>query len=285
ELAALLRVRHDQLSVAHRKIAQRVLADSESVAFLTVSEFAAEIGVNEGTIVRFATGLGLKGYPGLVRLCRERLRQQAQLLRRFEDLERLAAEGAVPRDRSLVLDQANLVRSFAAVDAAHWDSAVIGLARAPRVHVLGLRKCHAPAYLLGYLLGLVREEVVTLSGALGGLPDELRRVRPDDCFVAISIDRYSRDTVRAAEWAARRGAHVVALTDTPASPLAERARDAFYIEAASATVLRSMTAFTAMVQALTAEVTHALGHQARDTLLEEEGLLEEFGAYTGYPDD
>jgi hypothetical protein len=94
-----------------------------------------------------------------------------------------------------------------------WESVVDRLAHAPRVHVMGLRKCHAPAYLLSYLLGMLREDVTAVDASAGSLTDELRRVRAGDCFVAMSIHRYSLDTVRAAQWARQRGAHVIALTD------------------------------------------------------------------------
>ncbi|MFI5541333.1 MurR/RpiR family transcriptional regulator [Nocardia sp. NPDC051900] len=279
DLVTEIRARWDSLSASHKKLAERVLSDPEAVAFMTVSDLASAVGVNEATVVRFANGLGLKGYPGLARLCQERLQQRAQLLRRFENLEHLVAQGAGLRESQVVLDQANIARSFAGIADTTWDAVAAQLARAPRVHVMGLRKCHAPAYLLGYLLGLLREDVATVTGTRGSLTDELRRVRAGDCFVAISIHRYSSDTVRAARWARQRGAHVVALTDTPASPLAAAAHETFYVEASSASVLRSITAFTSIVQALSGAVAHLLGREVRETLLEEERLLGEFGVY------
>ncbi|WP_433756320.1 MurR/RpiR family transcriptional regulator [Nocardia sp. CA-135398] len=279
ELAVEIRRRMDSLSTAHKKLAQRVLSDPEAVAFMTVSELASAVDVNEATVVRFANGLGLKGYPGLTRLCRERLQEQAQLLRRFDNLEHLVAEGVGAREQTVALDQANIARTFARIDDAMWDSAIDRLAHAPRVHVMGLRKCHAPAYLLTYLLRMLREDVSAIDATAGTLTDELRRVRAGDCFVAMSIHRYSLDTVRAAQWARQRGTHVVALTDTAVSPLAVSAHDTFYVDASSASILRSMTAFISLAQAMTGAVAQVLGHEVRPTLLEEEKLLSEFGVY------
>lgn len=280
DLVTEIRARWGSLSVSHKKLAERVLTDPEAVAFMTVSDLASAVGVNEATVVRFASGMGLKGFPGLARLCQERLQEQAQLLRRLDNLEHMVARGGGLRENQVALDRANIARSFAGIADATWEAVAAQLARAPRVHVMGLRKCHAPAYLLGYLLGLLREDVATVTGTGGALTDELRRVRSGDCFVAISIHRYSADTVRAAQWARRRGAHVVALTDTPVSPLAAAAHETIYVEASSASVLRSMTAFTSIVQAMCGAVAHLLGHEVRETLLEEEKLLSEFGVYT-----
>lgn len=280
ELATLLRSRLPDLTPSQRLLAERVLSDPEGVAFMTVTELAAAVGINESTVVRFASGLGLDGYPGLARLCREHLREQAQLLRRFANLESFAAQARHPLDLAVAFDQANIARSMARVDRPAWEQAVEALATAPRVHIVGLRKCHSVAHLFGFLLGLVREDVAVLGGTHGGLTDELRRVREGDCFVAASVHRYSADTVRAFDWAARRGATTVALTDNPASPLARTAGLAFYLDTTGVSVLRSMTAFVAFVQAMATAVAAARGTQARSELLVEEELLDEFGVYT-----
>ncbi|HTJ69168.1 MAG TPA: MurR/RpiR family transcriptional regulator [Actinospica sp.] len=280
ELATLLQERFSKLSPAHRLLAGRVMADAEGVAFMTISELASEVGVNEATVVRFANGLGLEGYPGLTRLCRERLREQAQLVRRYDQLQQMGGEGGNLLEKSLLQDRTNISRTLARVDQETWAAAVQALSEAPRVHVMGLRKCYAPAYLLGYLLRMLREDVEVVTGNVGTLTDELRRVGPGDCFTAISIHRYTAQTVRAFEWARERGARCVALTDNPASPLARIAHHAFYVEASGPSVLRSLTAFTALVQALGAGVAEARGHEARSTLLREEELLDGFGVYT-----
>ncbi|ONK12668.1 MurR/RpiR family transcriptional regulator [Streptomyces sp. MP131-18] len=284
ELLALLHERRATLTRSQRMLAERVMADPEGVAFMTVSELASAVGVNEATVVRFASGLGLDGYPGLTRLCRERLREQAQLLRRYSTLEQLGSDGEGNLlDGAVALDRANIARTFGRIDQETFQAAVRVLAGAPRVHVLGLRKCHAPAYLLGYLLGLMREDVATLTAGTGTLTDELRRVREGDCFVAISIHRYAADTVRAAAWARERGARCVALTDNPASPLAASAEHVFYVDASGPSVLRSLTAFTSLVQALAAEVARVRGRDVRSALLAEEELLERFTVYDADP--
>ena len=279
ELVATLRNPATPLTRTQRLLADRVMADPEGVAFMTISELASAVGVNEATVVRFATGIGLEGYPGLTRLCREYLREQVHLLRRYDNLEQLGADGGNLLQQAAAQEGANIARTFARIDPETWEAAVTALAEAPRVHVMGLRKCHAPAYLLGYLLRMLREDVETVTLGTGTLTDDLRRVREGDCFVTIAIRRYSTETVRAAAWARARGARCVALTDNPSAPLAASAEQVFFVDASSPSVLRSLTAFTALVQALATGVAQLRGHQVRSTLLQEEELLEEFGAY------
>ncbi|MGW4771778.1 MurR/RpiR family transcriptional regulator [Nocardia sp. NPDC004278] len=144
---------------------------------------------------------------------------------------------------------------------------------------MGLRKCHAPTYLLAYRLGMVREDVALVTATAGALTDDLRRVRARDCFMAISIHRHMTDTVRGAAWARSVGAHVIALIDNPGRPGRIGGR-MFLRDAASTSVLRSMTAFTALMQTLTAEVAKSHGREARASLLQEEQLLSDFHIYT-----
>ncbi|HMG43807.1 MAG TPA: MurR/RpiR family transcriptional regulator [Acidimicrobiales bacterium] len=278
-LVALLHERLPDLSRSHRLLADRVLADPEGIAFMTIGDLAGAVDVNESTVVRFATGLGLKGYPGLTRLCRDKLSEEAQLLRRFTNAEQQRHAGDDPLEQAAAFDQANVARTLARIDPDTWSATVEALAGAPRVHVLGLRKVHSVAFLLSYLLGMVRDDVELLSPATGTLVEGLRRVRPGDCFVAVSIHRYIRETVQGFRWARDAGATTIALTDNAGSPLVPDADHTFYVDTAGVAVLRSLTGFVTLVQALANGVAAERGDAARATLGVEESLLDEFGVY------
>jgi DNA-binding MurR/RpiR family transcriptional regulator len=279
ELIAVLQQTFASLTPSQKLLAERVMSDPEGTAFLTISEMAAAVGVNEATVVRFATSLGLPGYPGLTRLCQQRLCEQAQLLRRFANLEQLGDGDRDPLELATRFDQANIMRTFARIDRSSWSAAVHALATAGRVQVMGLRKCHAVAFLLGYLLRLVRDDVEVPTPAAGTLTDDLRRLRRGDCFVGISIHRYSADTVKAFRWAQRVGATTIALTDNPASPLALHATHTFYFDTTGVAVLRSVTAFTALAQALATAVAAECDTDVRSGLRLEEDLLRFWGVY------
>lgn len=292
DLVALLHQRRGDLTPSQRLLADRVMVDPETVAFMTVTELASAVGVNESTVVRFATSLGLDGYPGLTRLCRARLREEAQLLRRFTSMQALATEthdplelpaDYDPLDVAAAFDQANIARSLARIDRATWSRSVAALADAPRVHILALRKCHAVGYLLGYLLRMARDDVETLGAGGSTLVEELRQVRAGDCFVAVSVHRYSRATVRGFDWARSQGATTIALTDNPASPLTHAADHGFHLDTTGVAVLRSLTAFTTLVQALANAVAVERGPLTRETLQAEEALLDRFEIYEHGP--
>ncbi|MBP2474620.1 DNA-binding MurR/RpiR family transcriptional regulator [Crossiella equi] len=272
ELGALLRTA--ELSPAQRALAERVLADPEGVAFLTAAELAKAVGTTEGTVVRFAQRCGLSGYPALVRLCRAHLSGQAQLVRRFD-----ALDGGDVLSRAAELDRQNLARTFAQVDPVAWRLAVGSIAGARRVHVMGLRKSHAVAYLLAYQLDLVCEDVRLVTPGPGTLTDRLRRLDRRDVFVAVSLHRYAADTVRAVRYARDIGATTVALTDTAASPLVGLADAVFLADMAGAGLLRSVTALVSLAQAMATAVAVERAEEAPAALRQQEELLTEFSTY------
>jgi DNA-binding MurR/RpiR family transcriptional regulator len=283
ELAGRLRDQMPGMSAAHQRLAQRVLLDPEDAAFQSVTELAEAAGVNQSTVVRFAQAVGLPGFPALRRLCEQHLTRQAQLVRRFDELAAVDTTGRHYLEHTARLDQTNIKRTFARLDLAVWDEVVRGLSEARTVHVLGLRKSFSPAYLLWYLLQLTRDQVHCLAPGTGTLVDQLRRIGPDDLCVAISIQRYAQDTVAALALAHDAGATTVALTDNLASPLVRLARWTLLVDTAGTGVLRSMTAFTAVVQALAGAVAVQRGAESREALAMEEELLQRFHVYAHEP--
>jgi DNA-binding MurR/RpiR family transcriptional regulator len=278
ELRAELQQRMPTFAAGQRRIARVLLADPEATAFRSIGETAKVAEVHESSLVRFATSLRLSGYPALVKLCRQQLAEQAQLVRRFEQAAELTeAEellGAVVEH-----DQQNIARTFARLEQTTWQAAVELLTDARRVHVIGLRKCFSVAYLLAYLLRMVRPEVHQLSPTVGMIGDDLRDLAPDDVFVALSIHRYTADTVRAIAEAKRRGLRTIALTDNPASPLVPHADITCYVETGGVTVLRSLSAFVSLAQALATGVALRNGTNTRSELLLDEQLLDAFDVY------
>jgi DNA-binding MurR/RpiR family transcriptional regulator len=267
-----------ELAEGQRRIARLVLDDPEGTAFRSIGESAELAGVHRSSLVRFAGMLGLPGYPALVRLCRAQLAEDAQLVRRL-DQAREHADADEFFAAVVEHDTRNLTRSLARIDQRDWRRAVDALAHAATVHVIGLRKCFSIAYLAAYLLHMARTRVRQIGTTAGLLVDELRDVGPDDALLAVSIRRYTRDTLRAVELARRAGVTTIALTDDPSSPLAAASDVTFYVETGSVTILRSLTAFTALVQALATAVAVRLGARSREELAVDERLLDEFGMY------
>ncbi|MEV4126221.1 MurR/RpiR family transcriptional regulator [Nocardia sp. NPDC049707] len=272
ELRVLLQQRLPELADGQQRIARLVLDDPEGTAFRTIGQSAELAGVHRSSLVRFATMLGLPGYPALVELCRRQLAAEAYLVRRPPDAPPTSNDEFFTAITEY--DMNNMSRTFARIDRGDWDRAVETLAHASAVHVIGLRRCLAIAYAATHQLQLVRHRVRQLGATARLLTDELRDIESGDALIAVSIRRYSSDTVRAVESAHRRGVTIIALTDDASSPLARIADVTFYVGTGSLTVLRSLTAFIGLVHALVTAVALRLESVGTDTDILDDQLLD-----------
>lgn len=278
ELRTVLQERMDGFASGQRRIATVLLTDPGGTAFRSIADMAKVADVHQSSLVRFASTLGLKGYPALVALCRDHLAEEAQLVSRFgRALEQFESGGLL--STAVEHEERNLRRTFTRIEEEQWERTVRLLAEADQVYVMGLRKCLPIAQLMAYLLRMVRPGVTQVAPLAGALVDEMRDLRSDDVFVAISIQRYTADTVRVFAEAKRRGLRTVAFTDTAASPLARIADVTFLVDCEGVTILRSVTSFISLVQTLATAVALQRGTRSRDQLFTDERMLSEFSVY------
>jgi DNA-binding MurR/RpiR family transcriptional regulator len=268
----------DTLAPGQQRMARLLLDDPSGTAFRSVTETAKAAGVHQSSVVRFATSLGLKGFPGLVALCRQQLAEEAQLVQRFGRAEAEAETGDLLA-ATLEHEQQNLRTTLSRIAPETWDATVRLLAEAERIHIMGLRKCLPVAQLMAYLLRMVRPGVHQLAPVAGALVDDLRDLHEGDVFVAISIDRYTAETVATFEAARARGLRCFAFTDSAASPLARIAETSFLVECEGVMILRSVTGFITLAQALATAVAVQAGTRSRDELVTDEQLLQQFHVY------
>lgn len=278
ELKATLQEGLPTWAAGQQRIAKVLLDDPTGTAFRSIAETAKLADVHQSSVVRFATTLGLRGYPALVALCRDHLTHEAQLVTRFGRSEQEAESGNL-LEATVRHEEQNLRSTLSRITPEVWAETVEKLATADRVHVIGLRKCLPVAQLMAYLLRMVRPGVHQIAPVAGALVDELRDLEPGDVFVAISIDRYTAETVAAFEAAHARGLHTIAFTDSAASPLARIADTTYLVDCEGVTILRSISAFISVTQALATAVAVRNGKRSRDELQSDEQLLTEFDVY------
>jgi DNA-binding MurR/RpiR family transcriptional regulator len=153
------------------------------------------------------------------------------------------------------------------------------------VHFLGLRVCHGVAFYLAYAYGLLRGNGRLVSGTGGTLSDQVANIGQRGVLVAISQTPYTRQTVEAVALARDHGATVIALTDSPLSPLARHAQHVLLYDTASNAYFHSTTGAQALAEALTAAVAAHGGANAISHLRRMQAHLRNSGAYWERPGD
>jgi DNA-binding MurR/RpiR family transcriptional regulator len=212
-----LRNRYDELTNSQKRIAETIVEDPEFVAFATVDKFAARLGVSPSTIVRFAYRIGLAGYPELQEQVRELV---------LTSLRTTGAAGADPFARlgasvtgdSMRHDLSLLTKTAERLNADDVERAVEMIVGAERVRVIGGVTAFSVAYYTAVTLERIRSRVTLLSGS--PVPTgPLLEMEPSDVLIAFSFPPYARTTIAAIDAVKKRGASVVAISDSPISPV------------------------------------------------------------------
>jgi DNA-binding MurR/RpiR family transcriptional regulator len=256
-----------ELTPTERRIAEAVLAEPTLLAFGTVSDLADRVGTSRPSIVRFANKLGFQGYTPLQQHVRSDLSQQ---LSRPRDRIRRDDKTAPPvRD---VIDS-----GIASVLDAFEDGRVAELATpvawAEKVWILSGETSQAGAHALHSGLSMVRPRVRALEEHSFGT--DLSDAGPQDVAVVIDFSRYRRQVVTAARVFANAGVSIVAITDSPLSPLVELADTWCQIEVPAIGPFDSSAPAVAICELLVARVAQELKDDAKNRIDRIEALWED----------
>jgi DNA-binding MurR/RpiR family transcriptional regulator len=252
--------RAERLTATERKIAEILAGEPQTIAFGTVAGVAKRAGTSGPSVVRLAVKLGYQGFVELQAAVQRELADQLGPARdRIRQrpptnlLERVAGQ-----------EQDNVARTLQQVSGEVFDRTVAMLADVDRrVWVLPGEVTFPVGQVLALQLGQLREGVTLLAGSEVSVNRSLAALSVDDPLVVIDIHRYERWLVDTVAWAqAEMGAAVVALTDSPLSPLVAGAAEAFFVAAQGVGPFDSMTASLALANALVVGVAARLREPA-----------------------
>lgn len=256
ELERAIAAHYDSLSGQLQRIAHFVLDNPDLPALETITTLAGHVRVQPSSMVRFAQALGFDGFTSMQRLFRARLIEGSVSYReRIHDLRRRRG-GSKAGDPSDILSEfvdqgiASLEVLRANTPADDIQAAVSILAGAKEVYLVAQRRSFPVAFYMSYALARL-EQRCRLAGGVGGLfQQEIRAAAPGDAILAISFRSYSPDVVEAVAERAEAGVPVVAISDSPLSPLALKAKVCLEIADPDDPAFRSLVAPMCLAQTL-----------------------------------
>lgn len=244
------------LSPRLQQAARFVLDQPQAIAMRSMRSVAAAAGVHPSAMLRLARELGHASYEEFRESYRIWLSDgKSGLSTRALTLRGKTQESAASATIAEVVarELENVRDTFAAIGADRLEEAQRRLAGARQIYVLGLRALYAPAFYFHYICRMFLPRTILLDGHGGTLADEVRSVGPGDVMLALSSSPYARATVQAARFARAQGASVIAVTDSPRSPVAcEAVLSLIVASATSPVILSSVLPMLSVTQVLIA---------------------------------
>lgn len=239
-------------SASQRQIADYLLRNQMRVTALGIEELADSCQVSTATISRFARDIGQKNYSAMRGAMAETLQSLLQPVDKLRRTIERRARATSPITESLEYAAANIAATSDALSPPAMLAVVRRLTRAKVVYVMGFGLSANLAGMLVQHLQPFCPHVVEVVGIGGSevAAGHLVNLTAQDVLVVISFPRYTLDCIGLASFARDRGACIVALTDSPASPLAELADHALYAQSTHPVLPSSASTALAMIEAL-----------------------------------
>lgn len=276
---------YTKLSKGQKLLANYIIDHYEKAVFLTAAKLGSIVGVSESTVVRFANELGYNGYPKLQRALEELVKTKLTSIQRME----------VTSDR---IDKANVLKyvlqsdadkikhTIEEIDEALFHQAVDMILNAKTIYILGVRSSAPLANFMGFYFNLVFDNVKLVhTNSVSEMFEQMYRVQEEDVVIGISFPRYSKRTLKAMEFARTRGANVIAITDSPLSPLIPFANCSLLARSDMASFVDSLVAPMSLVNALIIAICIHKKDIVIDTLTNLESIWEEYEVYESDKDN
>ena len=282
ELLGRMEERRSQMSKGQKRLADYVSKNYDKAAFLTAAKLGEVVGVSESTVVRFATQLGYKGYPGFQKALEELVRNKLNSIQRMEVTYGRISQSEII-EAVLHSDIEKIKLTLEAIDQKAFDLAIDTLLNAKRVYVIGIRSCAPLASFLSFYLNLVCENVTLVNtNSSSEIFEQLIRINEEDVIVGISFPRYSMRTLKALEFASNRKAKVITLTDSVHSPMNLYSSCNLIARSDMASIVDSLVAPLSVINALVVALCMKKQREVVTTL---ETLEKIWGEYQVYSND
>lgn len=281
ELLAKMEERYSKFSKGQKLLATYIKENYDKAVFLTAAKLGEAVGVSESTVVRFATSLGYKGYPGFQKALEELVRNRLNSIQRME-----VTYGRISQSEILASvlqsDIEKIKLTLQGIDQSAFDTAVDTILGAKKIYIMGIRSCAPLAEFLSFYLNLIFDDVCLVhTNSASETFEQLIRISEGDVIIGISFPRYSMRTLKALEFASNRKAKVITLTDSVHSPMNLYSSCNLIARSDMASIVDSLVAPLSVVNALVVALCLKKQKDVITTLETLENIWDEYQVYSG----
>ncbi len=207
-----------------KNVAKLILDNPNLVATTSMRALAKRAGVTPPTMIRLANTLGYENYESFRRVFQASINEQNYEERANWLQFTSATEGVAPIVHKIAKSGVgNLKDFFQKLDLDAVTNAADIILDSPNVYLVAAGGIHFIASYFFYVgkMAIPQLRFPAMSGT--GPVEGLLPANQDDVILVLAYYPYARQGIEAAEFALSRGARMIYLTDSKASPLASQA--------------------------------------------------------------
>ena len=280
EILKRIEENYNGFSKRQKLLADYITKNYDKAAFLTAAKLGSAVGVSESTVVRFATELGYKGYPGFQKALEELVRTKLNSIQRMEVTYGRITQSEI-LESVLHSDIDKIKLTLANIDQNAFEMAVDTILNARKIYIVGIRSCAPLAEFLSFYLNLICDNVVPVhTNASSEVFEQMIRISEEDVIIGISFPRYSMRTLKALEFASNRKAKVITLTDSIHSPINLYSSCNLIARSDMASIVDSLVAPLSVINALVVALCMKKQNEVITTLETLEEIWDEYQVYS-----
>lgn len=264
ELIQTIAQQYEGLPKQLKAIAHYITQNRQQMVVVRILDVAKACDVQPSAVVRFAQRFGFSGFSELQAVFRDAFASGATAAGYQQRIQQVISEHPAKMDSVDLAGafmkscQEGIATLSQELDAAAFERAVGLLQDAEHIYIVGVRRMYSVAAYLAYAFSHTRKRIVLVDGAGGMFREQIESMAKGDVLVAISMAPYGSETRLAAELAGERGVDVVAISDSPLSPIARGAASTLTVHESEAFFFRTMPSAVCLAQALFIAVAYRL---------------------------
>lgn len=270
---------YPSLSKGHKKIANAVINEYETVAYMTAAHLGNKVGVSESTVVRFAGVLGYEGYSEFQRAVEELAKTKLTHNQRIDMTKKRIGQGDI-LDNVIHSDISKIRHTLERLDRDAFYKAVDAILDAKTIYIIGARSSEPIAKILNYNLSLIFDNVRFVNASsTAEVLEQIFSIGKNDVLIAFSFPRYSARVANSVKFANSKGAKTIAFTDSDISPLAQYADYLLLAQSDMASFMDSLVAPISLINALIVEITSRREKEIRERFDRLEDIWSDYDIY------
>lgn len=282
DLLYKIQIKMPELSKGQKRIASFLLEHYDQALHLTAAKLGEIAGVSESTVVRFAIEMDFDGYPRLQKALEELVKNRLTASQRMRVAYDTMAKGEKELLKTVMMADAERINStLAGVNEEEFENAVRAILNGKRIYIVGGRSSASLSYFLSFYLNYMVDNVINVTAnTVTETFENIFRIDKEDVFIGISFPRYSRQTIKAMQYAKEKGAKTIAITDSKVSPLVQYADISLAAGSDMVSFVDSLVAPMSLINALLVAISMNKREEIEHSLDRLERMWNEYQIYS-----
>ncbi len=272
EIKEKITSKYNSLPKNQRKIADYFINNFDKIPFVNVQDLSDATGASVASIVRFSQRAGFKGFSELRDAITGSLQKELSSKQIFPLFEKhkidedLLTEVA-NQDIKNINDTLNLV------ERKTFDYVIDRILKSERVFTAGLGISYLLAEILAYQLTQVGISSSVLQHSHTLFNEHILFLNQKDLLIVFSFPPYSKETIEAAEYAAKRKIDVISVTNKHASPVTFFTKANLIVKSENMLFTNSFAAISVLINAIATSCAVKDKQRAKKVLKESEEIM------------